>query len=108
MNTVLESLKGLSAYPIPFRTLLSAFASRGFSIEAQLNEDIAGSPQYRLLKADILMWLSMAPDISQGGQSYSFSDLQRKEMRVKAQAIYDELEPESRTVPKYGYKGSSL
>ena len=68
------------------------------------------SDAFRLATADLWIWLSAAPNISQGGQSYSFNDQQRKEMRDRALAIIDELEEENAGEPqiKYGYKGSRL
>lgn len=57
------------------------------------------------------MWLSSAPDISQGGQSFSFTDEQRILMRNRAHALQDkymDVEEALQNNPVYGYKGSRL
>lgn len=109
MATILEALKGINAYPIPLRTIVETSDRRGLDLAADAEQDTLLGKQYRLAKADILLWLSIAPNISQGGQSYSFSEEQRKDMRKEARAIYDELEPGANAgCVKYGYKGSRL
>lgn len=109
MVTVLESLKGINAYPIPFRTMAETAVRRGIDLYQEADDDIIASRGYRLSRADLLLWLSFAPAITQGGQSYSFTDEQRQQMRNAAQQIYDELEEED-FAPKsvYGYKGNRL
>ena len=57
------------------------------------------------------MWLSVAPDVSQGGQSYSFTDEQRKQFRNRANSLYDDFgasDEAGTPKPIYGYKGSRL
>lgn len=109
MVTVLESLKGINAYPIPFRTLAETAMRRGVDLHQEADADTVVCRGYRLCRADLLLWLSFAPAVTQGGQSYSFTDEQRQQMRNAAQQIYDELEEEDFT-PKtvYGYKGNRL
>lgn len=106
--TYLEALKSISAYPVPLRHIAEISARRGIELTHELDEGINGK-EYRLAKADVLLWLSMAPAVSQGGQNYSFTDLQRTQMRNEALSILAELEPQeaSKTVC-FGYKGSRL
>ena len=107
MPTVLDTLKAISAYPIPQATLASVAAARGLDLYAEVSEDDFKEASYRLARADVLIWLSCAPNIAQGGQNYSFNEEQRKQLRGEAMAIYGELEQDTkRTV--YGYKGSRL
>lgn len=111
MDTVLESLKGINAYPIPLRTLTSVAGKRGLQLTADAAQEIQKSKAYNLAVADLLMWLSDAPDISQGGQSYSFSDEQRKEFRNRANSLYRDFGADNEAgtpKPIYGYKGSRL
>ncbi len=109
MSTILDALKGINAYPIPLRTLDDVAASRGLYLLEEATYDELSSRKFRLAKADLLLWLSYAPDISQGGQSYSFTDEQRADLRSRAKGIYEELK-EDNYIPKsnYGYKGSRL
>jgi single-stranded DNA-specific DHH superfamily exonuclease len=109
MATTLDALKGINAYPIPLRTLCEVADRRGLTLTAEATQDTLFSSDYRLAKADLLIWLSLAPDVSQGGQSFSFTDEQRKQLRAEANAIYDALEPTATAASvKYGYKGSRL
>ena len=111
MDTVLESPKGVNAYPIPLRTLTSVAGKRGLQLTADATQEIQKSKAYNLAVADLLMWLSDAPDISQGGQSYSFTDEQRKEFRNRANSLYRDFGADNEAgtpKPIYGYKGSRL
>ena len=105
MATIVESLRALSAYPIPMQTLVVIAEGRGlFPCDA-----VEQTSSYHLAEADVYMWLSNAPDVSQGGQSFSFSEEQRRNLRSRAMAIYNET-GETKTIRKtiFGYKGSRL
>lgn len=108
-KTNLDALKSINAYPIPMRTLVETAECRGVDLMKTASQESLKSKPYRLAKADLLLWLSLAPNITQGGQSYSFTDEQRKLMRQQAQGIYDELEPDSNTgCVSFGIKGNRL
>lgn len=108
-QTTIEALKSINAYPIPLRTLTETAERRNLSVTAEATQEVLQSKAYRLAKADLLLWLSIAPDISQGGQSFSFTDEQRKDFKRHAQGIYDVLEPSQNAGRvTYGYKGSRL
>ena len=77
MAKVIESLKGLNAYPIPLRTLVETAEKRELNLDTEATKEVLKGKEYNLAKADLLLWLSFAPDISQGGQNYSFTDEQR-------------------------------
>lgn len=111
MDTVLESLRGVSAYPVPLRTLNAIAEKRGLQLTDDATGEVQKSKEYNLAVADLLMWLSRAPDISQGGQSYSFTDEQRKEFRNMANSLYGDFGADGEAgtpKPIYGYKGSRL
>lgn len=109
MATNFEALKSVNAYPIPMRTLMETAERHNIELTAETSQESLLSKNYRLAKADLLFWLSLAPDISQGGQSFSFTDEQRKQMRSEALAAYEELEPLVNTgCVKFGYKGDRL
>ena len=109
MATFIEHLKGVSRYPIPMRTIAEVGERRGIELTAEAAQEDLPGKGYRLAKADLLLWLSLAPNISQGGQSYSFSDEQRRQMRNEANATYQELEPaRATTAATFGYKGTRL
>lgn len=109
MATILETLKGVSAYPIPLRTLVETAEKRGVALTDAATQEALVSKAYKLAKADLLLWLSLAPNIGQGGQSFSFTDEQRQQFRNQAKALYDECgEVSAVSKPIYGYKGSRL
>lgn len=106
---MLPSLQSLNAYPVPLPFIRSVAAVRGLDVEGTFTPIVATTKQYRLVVADILDWLVTAPNISQGGQNYSFTDEQRTQFRQRAKAIYDECEEKGNgSKPTYGYKGSRL
>ena len=76
MTSVIDILRGINAYPIPMNEIMGACQRRYLSYYDEATKDILDSKAFNLVKADLLLWLSIAPNISQGGQSYSFSDQQ--------------------------------
>ena len=110
MENVIDILRGINAYPIPVKEIIGACEYRGLSYYDDATPEIMSGKAFNLVKADLLLWLSISPDISQCGQSYSFTDEQRRVMRNQAQALYAEFEPDGSAVQKpiYGYKGSRL
>ena len=108
-KTNLDALKGINAYPIPLRTLVEIAERRGVNLMETATRESLNSKSYKLAKADLLLWLSLAPDISQGGQNYSFTNEQRNDMKEQAQGIYNILEPDTNAgCVTYGYKGDRL
>ena len=110
MATILEALKGVNAYPVPLRTLVENAERRGLDLSAEATKELLNGANYNLVVADLLLWLSFAPEISQGGQSFSFSDEQRVQLRNRANALYREFDATEAGTPKpiYGYKGNRL
>lgn len=109
--TVLESLKAVNAYPIPLRTLLETIERRGLLQSDEATREVMRGANYNLALADLLLWLSFAPDISQGGQSFSFTDEQRLQLRNRAKQLQQQYLPAQEAAqnkPIYGYKGSRL
>lgn len=111
MVTIQDALKGVNAYPIPQRKLNEICTRRGCALSDDATQEVLNGRSYNLAVADILMWLSIAPDITQGGQSYSFSDEQRTQFRNRANSLYKDFgasEELGTPKPIFGYKGSRL
>ena len=107
--TVLDSLKGITAYPVPLRTLVEIAERRGLSLSDEASQETLKGKAFSLSKADTLLWLSLAPNVTQGGQSYSFTDEQRTEFKNRAYVLFNKFEDEAvKPKPIYGYKGSRL
>ena len=110
-QTVLEALNGVSSYPIPLRTLTTVADKRGLQLTAEATQEVLSGKAFNLAIADLLLWLSIAPDVSQGGQNYSFTDEQRKQFRNRANSLYGEYDAADETgtpKPIYGYKGNRI
>lgn len=107
MAKIIDCIKGISAYPIPQRTIEESAVRRGLDTEATATAAMLTSSSYRLVKADMMMWVAAAPNISQGGQYYSITDSMRNSLKNEAAAIYEE-EGEPMTEGTYGYKGEFL
>ncbi len=108
--TIQSVLQGLTAYPVPMATLAGIAAKRGLDLTAEIDAVTFTGRSFRLAAADLYLWLAQAPNVSQGGQSYSFSDEQRDDFRKWARAAYAELAPEETASVgvAYGYKGNKL
>ena len=108
--TAYEALLAVSAYPIPERVIKSTALKRAVDLDAQADKALLASDSFRLAKADLYIWLYFAPNVSQGGQSYSFTDAQREQWKKQAMAIYEELEDDELAAlqSQYGYMGSKL
>lgn len=107
-----ELLRGISRYPVAETFLAEVALRRGLDLDAVADGGIVDGSAYRLAKADLLVWLAKAPNTSQGGQSYSFSSEERKEMLKSAKGTYKQI---GQDLPEglgegvtYGYKGSRL
>jgi hypothetical protein len=108
MATIVETLRTINAYPIPAQALATIATSRGLTPDAEFEGELITLSAYALAQADVYMWLADAPDVSQGGQSYSFTDEQRKAFRARAISIYGQQEDARAPKSIYGYKGSRL
>lgn len=103
--TISEALRGLSAYPIPQRTIDMIMLRRGLA-DAQATQQNIAEASYQLASADVLMWLAEAPNVAQGGQNYSFSEGEREAYRRRANLIYRQNNEQPGTM--FGYKGERL
>ena len=104
--TLQEALKSITNYPIPQRTLDRVAAGRGLNLEAEADQSTLESGNYRLATADLMMWLVTAPNISEGGVSFSFSQEERNQFKKEAASILAELGAPKRS--NFGYKGEHL
>lgn len=106
-----EALTGITGYPVPCNSINAIALRRGLGLDDTASPEEIKSRAFRLCEADMLMWLFRAPNVSQGGQSYNFTDEQRADFRRRATAIYndcgDDLDRKANGV-QYGYKGTRL
>ena len=110
MTTIQEALRSVTMYPIPSSTLQSIATRRGCVLSDEATKEKLLDTNFNLAKADLLMWLSLSPNVAQGGQNYSFTDEQRQQFRNEAKGLYTDFASDCETQTKnvYGYKGSIL
>lgn len=114
MATVLELLKGVTNYPIPARTLNRIALVRDIELTGEATSEVVTSKVYQLAEADVMRFVSTAPNIAQAGISFDTLVSDRNALRVQANLVYkrygDEMyQPESKEgKAKFGYKGDQL
>lgn len=101
-------LQSVSTYPLPRETLDSLAAARGLPLDDDLMHPY-DDPRFMRTLADVYRWLACAPAVAQGGQSFSFTDEDKRGLRAEAQRIYARFggAPAGGASP-YGYRGESL
>ena len=105
--TLSDYLRGLTNYPVPEEALQSILSKRGLDGKRTMTDD----KLLCLVTADLYSWVALAPDISQGGQSYSLTDFVREYYRKRARELYQaggEPVEEVTAKVRYGYKGERL
>lgn len=105
--TLSEYLRGLTNYPLSEEALQSILSKRGLDGESTTTDD----KLLCLVTADLYSWVALAPDISQGGQSYSILYSVREYYRKRARELYragGEPVEEVTAKVRYGYKGERL
>jgi anaerobic ribonucleoside-triphosphate reductase len=85
--TILESVRSVSAYPIPTVTVREFAERQGLNIDAVITNEVRESAALKTALAEVYAWLAEAPNISQGGMSYSLNDEQRQYYRAKAESL---------------------
>lgn len=108
--TIREYLQGLNAYPVPTICITAIAKGRGFDPDSEADLPAAGRRGYMLMKADVHHWLSTAPNVSQGGQSYGFTAEDKQRFLRIAEGIYRRHDSPARAEgkPRFGYRGEFL
>lgn len=107
--TILESLKSLNGYPLSQLSLVNIAEEQGLSADGSATPDVRKSAQFKRAKAKVYLLLAEAPDVSQGGITYSFSDEDKKQFRIQAQALLEEVGDDTSAVgDNYGWMGEDL
>ena len=107
--TILESLKSLSGYPLSRLSLTDIAEEQGLGVDAEATNEVRAGKAYKRAKARVYMMLAQAPDVSQGGITYSFSDEDKKLFRTQALALLDEVGDDSSLLgDNYGWMGEDL
>jgi hypothetical protein len=107
--TILESLKSLSGYPLSRLSLVDITEEVGLAADGEATQGVRQSKPFKRAKARVYIMLAEAPDVSQGGITYSFSDEDKKHFRMQAQALLEEVGDDiSGLGDDYGWMGEDL
>ena len=107
--TIQQSLKSLTAYPIPLATLQDIAEGCGMQLDAELTPEIRATAEMKRAKAHVYIYLITAPNISQNGVSFSFTTEERKQFKKLAISLLDEIGDDiSKLRTKYGYVGENF
>lgn len=106
---VLQSLRSLSSYPIPTATIEDVAEGVGLAIDTELTQELRKDKRFKRAQARVYIFLSEAPNVSQGGISYSFSEEERRRFRLRAENLLEQIgDATSEAGVEYGYKGEDL
>lgn len=105
--TTLDALKAISSYPIPQSTIKMVAVRRGLDLTAEITQEVLTSKEYIRAEADIKIFLSKAPNISEAGITFNFSPEDRRAMRSEATKALNENGEPTQSVT-FGYKGENL
>lgn len=105
--TVRESLQSITNYPIPDAFLESIGEEVGIEIDEELTD--ADAIPLNRVRARAYLFLAMAPNVSEGGVSISFTAAEKNYFLSLARR-YAELAGETGLFPgpAYGYKGQNI
>ena len=107
--TIAETLTAISAYPIPYPFIQATCEGEGLESDAQSTADVRSTTAYKRAKAKTYLFLATAPNVSQGGISYSFTNEDKQMFRKQAQTLLDEVEDEEGYGGvDYGYQGDNF
>lgn len=106
----IEALQTINAYPIPAEVVIALSAECGLDYEATIDSDVMQSGPYNRVKGRLYLWLAEAPNVTQAGISFSFSERERKTLKNKGNALLSSVgeDLQSTTGEQYGYMGESL
>lgn len=105
---ILDSLRSISNYPIPTPTLVNICEEAGLKATKEADKTTRQSDGYKKAKALVYQFLSEAPNVSQGGITYSFSQDERDRFAKKASALLDEIGEAEGTEIEMGYVGEDF
>lgn len=108
--TIIDALRGLTGYPIPAAKLDTIAVECAVGLGDEFTPEIAASLNYKWAMAKVYRYLSEAPNISQGGVSYSFSADDRTRFASKSSSLLASIgyADEDDAGAQFGFKGSVL
>ena len=103
-----NAIKALSSYPIPSMTIDNIIEEAGLDADVDITKEIRASNEFKKAKALTYAFLADAPNITQGGISYSFSQDERSRFEKKSNSLLAELEEDGGSEVPCGYIGEDF
>lgn len=103
--TILESLKSLTNYPVSSEYIEATLTAEGLDGAGEYTPATAKDARYLRAKRQVCLYIATAPNISQGGISYTLDANARGYFLDMAADIAEELSDEG---GRFGYIGDEL
>jgi len=108
---VLDILRGLNGYPVPTPALISISEQCGLTGFEDTSMIDYSDVRLKRAKAYTYLYLSLAPNVSQGGISYSFTAEDKNRFRKLAAGLFGEIGDEEAletTGDQFGWLGEDF
>lgn len=105
--TIQQALRSLTPYPIAAAFIEAVCSEHGLQPDGEYTGATAALPAFRPCKARVYQYLATAPNVAQGGVSYTFSPEERSYFKKLALELFGG-EDESAAGGEYGYCGEDL
>ena len=107
--TISAALKSINNYPIPSSTIENIADEAGLGdVKQTVTVKMRKGRDFKRATAYVYRFLAEAPNVTQGGISYTFNEDERSRFARRAAAILDELGEGDQTDVQCGYIGEDF
>ena len=103
-----KALMSISSYPIPAPVIENIAGAAGLEPDTEVDLEVRQSDPFRRATAGVYQYLSEAPNVSQGGISYTFSEDERTRFAQRASNILASLVESQNAEIEVGYMGEDF
>lgn len=103
-----KALMSISSYPIPAPVIENIAGAAGLEPDTEVDLEVRQSDPFRRATAGVYQYLSEAPNVSQGGISYTFSEEERTRFAQRASNILASLGESQEAEIEVGYMGEDF
>ncbi len=103
-----KALMSISSYPIPAPVIENIAGAAGLEPDTEVDLEVRQSDPFRRATAGVYQYLSEAPNVSQGGISYTFSEDERTRFAQRASNILASLGESQEAEIEVGYMGEDF
>lgn len=107
-KTIIGVLSALNPYPIPRMSLEAIAEEVGLDPDAIATAQVRESKAFKGAMAGVYRYLSVAPNVTQGGVSYSFSSSERTFFSKRAAALMEDAGMTGGGIGSYGWQGEDF